>query len=538
MSSSTELAHSVVDELLAHGVREVVLAPGSRSGPLALALYDADKAGALRLHVRVDERTAGFLALGMAKASLRRVPVVTTSGTAVANLHPAVLEAKHSRVRLLAISADRPAALRGTGANQTTNQERIFGEIPYAGLAPGAEPGAEIAGLLEAAAAGPAQLNLEFDEPLITSTLRWREQSGGGPAEKATALLPPAEAVVLAAGKRTVVVAGDNAGPPARILAEAGNWPLFAEPSSGSRTGHNPIGAYRLLLQHSPLAGQIDRVIVFGHPTLSRPVSALLARADLEIIVVGEDLHGFPNKGEHSQLIPAAAVDATDGPRWLETWREQGRLADAAIAAMIDGRDLTGYAIAREVAAAVPPCGLLYVGSSNSIRDLDLVGPPFTVGERRLTLANRGLAGIDGTLSSAIGAALARPSTKAIAYLGDLTFLHDINGLLIGPGEPRPDLTIVVASDDGGSIFATLEQGAPEYAGSFERVYATPTGADISGLCLAFGITHNAVDTCGALAAALTEESTGIRVIEATIGRADRRNLTALLSDAVRDAVS
>src|SRR5665811_575469 len=137
MSSSTELAHSVVDELLAHGVREVVLAPGSRSGPMALALFDADKAGALRLHVRVDERTAGFLALGMAKASRRTVPVVTTSGTAVANLHPAVLEAKHSRVRLLVISADRPEELRGTGANQTTNQERIFGEIPYAGLAPG-----------------------------------------------------------------------------------------------------------------------------------------------------------------------------------------------------------------------------------------------------------------------------------------------------------------------------------------------------------------------------------------------------------------
>src|SRR5674476_1379604 len=123
-----ETRSAFVDELLAHGVREVVLAPGSRSGPLALALYDADKAGALRLHVRVDERTAGFLALGMAKASRRTVPVVTTSGTAVANLHPAVLEAKHSRVRLLVISADRPEALRGTGANQTTNQVRIFGD--------------------------------------------------------------------------------------------------------------------------------------------------------------------------------------------------------------------------------------------------------------------------------------------------------------------------------------------------------------------------------------------------------------------------
>ena len=536
MSSSTQLAHAVIDELLAHGVREVVLAPGSRSGPLALALYDADSAGALRLHVRVDERTAGFLALGMAKASRRTVPVVTTSGTAVANLHPAILEAKHSRVRLLAISADRPAELRGTGANQTTNQVRIFGDIAYAGLAAGTDPHTEVNALLEAAAEGPAQLNLEFDEPLIDHDRR--KQDGGVSAEEAADSSPPSEAVVLASGKRTVVVAGDNAGPPARILAEAGNWPLFAEPSSGARTGHNPIGAYRLVLKNSPLAEQIERVVVYGHPTLSRPISALLARSDVETIVVGEDLHDFPNRGEHAQLISSAVVDAADDPRWLEAWREQGGLADAAIAKVIDTIELTGYAIAREVAAAIPPRGLLYVGSSNSIRDLDLVAAPFAVGERRLTLANRGLAGIDGTLSSAIGAALARSSARAVAYVGDLTFLHDINGLLIGPEEPRPDLTIVVASDDGGGIFATLEQGAPEYAGSFERVYATPTGADISGLCRAFEITHTAVWSSAALAAALAEESTGICVIEAMIRRADRRNLNERLNAAVLDVLT
>ncbi len=153
----------------------------------------------------------------------------------------------------------------------------------------------------------------------------------------------------------------------------------------------------------------------------------------------------------------------------------------AAIDGVLDGT--TPYDVARTINQAVPPGGLLFVGSSNPIRDLDLVARPYPVGERRLIIGNRGLAGIDGTLSSAIGAALARPSSRAIAYVGDLTFLHGSNGLLIGPAEPRPDLTIVVASDDGGSIFSTLEQGAPEYADAFERVYATPTGADIGALC-------------------------------------------------------
>ena len=175
-------------------------------------------------------------------------------------------------------------------------------------------------------------------------------------------------------------------------------------------------------------------------------------------------------------------------PTWLDAWRTADAMASAAID-VAAARDPAGAAleVARAVNAAVPAQGLLVVGSSNPIRDLDLVARPYTVGERRLVIANRGLSGIDGTLSTAIGAALARASSRALAYVGDLTFLHDANALLIGPGEPRPDLTIVVASDDGGSIFATLEQGGPEFADVFERVYATPTGADIGRLCAALG---------------------------------------------------
>jgi 2-succinyl-5-enolpyruvyl-6-hydroxy-3-cyclohexene-1-carboxylate synthase len=181
----------------------------------------------------------------------------------------------------------------------------------------------------------------------------------------------------------------------------------------------------------------------------------------------------------------------------------------------------------------VPPEGLLFVGSSNPIRDLDLVAGPYPVGEHRLILGNRGLAGIDGTVSSAIGAALGRSSSKAIAYVGDLTFLHGSNGLLIGPSEPRPDLTIVVASDDGGSIFSTLEQGAPEYADAFERVYATPTGADIGALCAGFGVPHRTVQPKD-LAAALEEQTTGIRVLEVPVDRLGRQDLSAAIDAAAR----
>jgi 2-succinyl-5-enolpyruvyl-6-hydroxy-3-cyclohexene-1-carboxylate synthase len=188
------------------------------------------------------------------------------------------------------------------------------------------------------------------------------------------------------------------------------------------------------------------------------------------------------------------------------------------------------------VNAAVPPNGLLVVGSSNPIRDLDLVARPYTVGERRFVIGNRGLAGIDGTLSTAVGAAVTREPSRAIAYLGDLTFLHDTNGLLIGPDEPRPDLTVVVASDDGGSIFTTLEQGDPAFAASFERVYATPTGADIGALCAAVGVPHRRLDA-SELGAALEEPVTGIRVLEVPVPRDTRRELGAAINAAVEVAV-
>jgi 2-succinyl-5-enolpyruvyl-6-hydroxy-3-cyclohexene-1-carboxylate synthase len=512
--SATSDARLLIHRLITFGVRDAVLAPGSRSGPLAVGLAEADRTGALRLHVRVDEREAAFLALGLAKASRRLVPVVTTSGTAVANLHPAMLEALHADVRVLAVTADRPARLRGTGANQTTDQRQIFPGVPFADR-------------LDELTGRTQHLNLELDEPLL-EPVEWDFQPLGPPAW--TMSVPQqSEPTTLPLGPRTVVVAGDDARQPARVLARDARWPLLAEPSSGSRNGQALV-AYRQLLAHSALAEEIDRVVSLGHATLTRPVSRLLARTDIPIVHVGSQATFPVPAGPNVTFVDHVEVDGADDGEWLDAWLAADALATAAIDGLTDG---TPYEVARAVSAAVPPGGLLFVGSSSPVRDLDLVARPYPVGEKRLILANRGLAGIDGVLSSAIGAALGRPSSRAIAYVGDLTFLHGSNGLLIGPGEPRPDLTIVVASDDGGSIFTTLEQGAPDYAASFERVFATPTGADIGRLCAGYGIDHRLVPTTG-LAAALAEAVAGIRVLEVPVDRTGRRELDARIAAEVR----
>jgi len=319
------------------------------------------------------------------------------------------------------------------------------------------------------------------------------------------------------------VVAGDDSGRAGRQIAEAGGWPVLAEPSSGSRTGPNALRTYRLLLQ-TELADEIDRVIVTGHPTLSRPVAQLLARPDVEVVSV-RSKGRWPQRPFPVALeVAGVTVIGRDDPVWLDRWRE----ADRDLAGRVDGfvagiPGLSPYAVAAEVAAALPSGGLLWVGASNPVRDLDLMAAPTPVGEHRMVLANRGLAGIDGTLSSAIGATIARNPTRAIAYVGDVTFLHDLTALLQGPDELRPDLTIVVANDDGGSIFSTLEQGAPEYAANFERLFATPHRVDLAALCAAFRVPHWRVDSRAELAHALGNANGGLDVIEATIERGDRR---------------
>ncbi|MEO7745629.1 MAG: 2-succinyl-5-enolpyruvyl-6-hydroxy-3-cyclohexene-1-carboxylic-acid synthase [Actinomycetota bacterium] len=567
MNPSTALATVLVDELVRGGVRHAVLCPGSRSAPLAYALHAADAEGRLTLHVRVDERSAGFVALGLAKAS-GPVVVVTTSGTAVANLHPAVLEADHGGVPLVVVTADRPPELRGTGANQTTDQVRFFGaaaRFAHDLGVPDERPGqvatwrAVVARALAAAtgargtAPGPVQLNVPLREPLVpdlddepTFVEPMDGRSGGRPWVQVAAQQTVAGNPVL--GPRTVVLVGDlpSGGPDwgslAADLADAGGWPLLAEPSSGGAWARALPGGSLLLTcadwvdRHRP-----DAVLVVGRVTLSRAAAALLRHDGTRVEVVSDD-PTWPDPGHRVHRVHplAALVDpmAQGGidPTWHGQWQQaSARVADAA-RPVVEGSWPSSPAVAATVAGALPPGAVLFVGSSNPVRHLDLVAPAGT-----LVVANRGLAGIDGCVSTAAGLALARSalagSAPTYALVGDLTFVHDTGALVVGPHEPQPDLTVVVVNDDGGGIFSLLEPGAPERAEPFDRVFGTAHGTDVQKLCAATGSRHVRVTDVPELVDAVTGPPRGITVVEVAVDRSGHRGLDAALRDAAAAAV-
>ncbi|WP_341361295.1 2-succinyl-5-enolpyruvyl-6-hydroxy-3-cyclohexene-1-carboxylic-acid synthase [Georgenia sp. M64] len=594
MEPSTGTARELVTALVAGGVHDVVLSPGSRSAPLAYALQSAARAGWLTLHVRIDERSAGFVALGLARSGpaardgrrgasgpgrtgtdvaaqdggsdpgLRPVAVVTTSGTAVANLHPAVLEAAHAHVPLVVVSADRPHEMRGTGANQTTDQVGIFAGAPrYSADIPAGTPGGSLLtqvvtrALAAATGArsndpGPVHLNVALRDPLAPAA-PW--VPGPAPAaRRVVAPVGPPPATELSAGPRTVVLAGDGAGPGARVLAEEAGWPLLAEPSSGARSGRNAVGPYRLLLDEARLGRAIERVVVMGHPTLSRPVSRLLARDDVEVVVVAPAGAWTDVAGTATTVVggvrtraelagtSGALAGTTGAPaaaeEWLGRWQRAGELAQAAVDALLDDtRQVDGLVLAQAVAVAsdAPGAPLLVLGSSNTIRDVDLVARPWD--GPVVPLANRGLAGIDGTVSTATGLALGT-GRPVRAVMGDLTFLHDAGGLLRGTLEAEVDLQVVVLNDGGGGIFSTLEHGAPGRAGEFERIFGTPQHADLAALAAGYGAAHSLVGSTRELGQVLRAPVRGRSVVEVRTSRAHLRDRRAAVAEAVRAAIA
>jgi 2-succinyl-5-enolpyruvyl-6-hydroxy-3-cyclohexene-1-carboxylate synthase len=378
---------------------------------------------------------------------------------------------------------------------------------------------------------GPTHVNLQLAEPLLPDRLPVTLPASATPPPAPPRRMryrPDDAGPPLALGPRTVVVAGDDAGPPARFLAQQAEWPLLAEPTSGARTGTHAVRTGRLLLG-TDLGEQVERVVVVGHPTLSRPVTRLISRDDIEVVAVRTAAGYATDPGRVARWVdevPGVARGGDDERAWLAAWRDADRSVGAGLdelaAASEEARPL---AVARAVADAVPPGGLLVIGSSQPVRDLDLMMTPYPAGERRLVLGNRGLAGIDGTVSSAVGAALGRSSSRALAYVGDVTFVHDLTGLVVGPEEPVPDLTIVVANDDGGAIFSTLEQGAAPYAAAFERVFGTPHGVAIGSWCEATGTAYERVDDVDRLAGLLAEQVVGLRVLEVPVDRRSRRAL-------------
>ena len=530
MNPSTAQATVVVDELIRGGVTDAVLCPGSRNAPLAFALQAADSAGRIRLHMRIDERTAGFLAVGLAIASGRPAPVVMTSGTAVANLGPAVLEANYARVPIVVLSANRPYEMLGTGANQTVEQLGLFGTQVRAAISLGlAEDGpaqnsqwrSAVCRVLAAARgtrsgnAGPVHFDIPLREPLVPDIQPVAATPAGrtdGAAWTTTVHATLDVPVEIDLTPDTVVISGHGSG----HRPELAGVPTVAEPTA-------PLHGPPLHPLCLPLL-EPRQAIITGRPTLHRPVSKLLADPTVAVYALTTGPRWPDVSGNVVGTGTRAIVSGAPREAWLQRCE---RLAGKAYSVVREQLAIhpkpTGLHVAAVVSDALYAGDQLLLGASNPVRDAALVAYPKD-GVR--VLSNRGVAGIDGTVSTAVGAAL-NHSGRTIALIGDLTFLHDASGLLIGPGEPRPDdLTIVVANDDGGGIFELLEQGDPQYAGVFERVFGTPHGMDLAALCGAYRIPHESVDPDG-LAARLGAPNHGVRVLEVTTERSGLRELHA-----------
>ncbi len=534
-SPATEFAVALLAQLIGQGVHDIVLCPGARSQALALAAAAWERQGRVRLRVRIDERVAGFLALGIAVETGRPVAVITTSGTAVANLHPAVLEAHHSGIPLILLTADRPVELRGIGSNQTTDQVGLFGSAVrwVRDVAPpvdsaGAASLAEEAYAAAVGLPGPVQLNLSFREPL------------SGPVGALPPIIDSAVATALSVpvrqitnSPRTVVIAGHGAGPDAEALARALGVPLIAEVSSGSRFGPNLVGAYRQLLDDVEFGGRIERAVVFGHPTLTRQVPALLTRPDVVVHVVRGPTADAYNPGHRAASIDGAvthdgpADDSPEGRTWLGSWVHSGRsiLNGDAVAPAVQGESPGDFAreqlavfrepvtrrlLVESVWGVTWPHDRLVLGASRLIREADACVP----GKRIAVHANRGLAGIDGTIATAIGIALSSQDTDGggsgitRVLVGDLTALYDVGALLFGGGEVRPRIQVIVGNDGGGTIFDGLEVAATAPADSFDRVQYTPQSVDLRALAAAYGWDYRVARNRGELDEALAASDT------------------------------
>jgi 2-succinyl-5-enolpyruvyl-6-hydroxy-3-cyclohexene-1-carboxylate synthase len=542
VNPSTAQARVVVDELIRGGVRDVVLCPGSRNAPLAFALQDADRAGRVRLHVRIDERTAGYLAIGLAIAAGTPVCVAMTSGTAVANLGPAVVEANYARVPLIVLSANRPYELLGTGANQTMEQLGYFGTQVRATISLGlAEDAPERMDALNAtwrsatcrvlvaatgarsANAGPVHFDIPLREPLVPDSDPGPAPQGrpGGKPWTYTPQVSFDQPLDIDLGPDTIVIAGHGAGEQPTLAA----LPTVAEPTAPPAA--NPLHPLALPMLRP------QQVIMLGRPTLHRPVSTLLADPSVPVYALTTGPR-WPDVSGNSQATGTRAV-TTGEPNvaWLRRCAELNRHAIAAVRGQLTAHPLTtGLHVAAAVADALRPGDQLVLGASNPVRDAALVG----LNPRGIKVrSNRGVAGIDGTVSTAIGAALAHEGSggRTVALIGDLTFVHDSSGLLIGPTEPVPaNLTIVVSNDNGGGIFELLEQGDPRFSDVSARVFGTPHDVDVGALCRAYHIDSRQIEV-DELGAALDEPAAGLRVLEVKADRSSLRQLHAAIKAAL-----
>ena len=517
LNTSTTLARTIVRQILEAGITDVVISPGSRNAPLSIAFFQAAEQNLIKLHTRIDERTAAFFALGIAKASKRPVPIICTSGTAVANYHPAILEASHSNQPLLVITADRPANLRRTGSNQTTEQARIFGKaVRYFADVSGAAYPMELP--FNSLRTGPVHLNIQFSEPLSPdddsdwlSAVKKREppllsEKGAG--------------TFYTKSTRGVLVIGhDRAGlsvDEVNTFATKLGWPVIAEdPLSFPEA----IPHASIFLTSQSITDELapDTVVVIGRTTLSRPINRIISTArkliviDPRILTVDSDRYA----NQKFTSMPICESPSAD-TEYLARWEKYGERAAKMVA---DLKIWSEQLVAREFAKNLPIGATLFISSSRPIRDIEGFSTPRTGVE---TFANRGLAGIDGNISTALGIASQRSSTYAV--LGDLSFLHDLTGLI---QHEVINLKIFVVDNNGGGIFSTLSHRGVE---GFEEVFGTPHNLDLEKIAAAFGLETSRITNQSELITELAKPVNGISlaVIEVPTREANAENLAAI----------
>lgn len=599
-SQATLLARAVVASLVEAGVKRVVISPGSRNAPLTYALADAAQAGYLQLRVVVDERSAAFVALGASRSDwlheglARPAVAVMTSGSAVANAHPAVVEADAAGVPLIILSADRPHALVNTGASQTTVQTGIFGAATrYQADLGDTNASDAVANQVRRAVAaasgrlsldpGPVHLNVRLAPPLAptapwqvphlepkTYWLRARkpleDQLNGVTVSQVGCRLG------LDPARRGVIVVGDNDDAElahyAAALAHAWRWPLLAEPTSLVRTNANAVAAYSALLaggdgsasgDGAQLSQEIEQLLVVGHPTLTRPIGALLARADIYQVVLTNRARWSDVSGQAAYVTTleqalsslntpdvsagaevgadadaggdaSASADAGAGagvgknapsPLWLQRWLQAGQqqlnatsVTKAAQMALTTWQATSQYE-SHSQSTAIHSDGLessvtLMAASSMTIRYLDARLPAGKQLKKMPgpVVANRGLAGIDGTISTAVGLAWASGQPVRV-IIGDLAAAHDLTGLVKAVTETEVDLQVIVLDDHGGKIFSGLEYGASELSNYFLRFFTTAQQVDFAQAAAAFGAHVSVIDDVDGLQSLLSKTIEG-----------------------------
>ena len=551
---SVDTASAILSSLDVLGVTHVLYCPGSRSAPFAYALEAGSFGGDAR--PILDERGAGFAAVGLARTGALPA-IVVTSGTAVAELAPAVLEASHARLPLLVLSADRPGELRGVGASQATDQSGFFGTHVRASidLEPQEASPSLVGHLARAVAAacgapsgtpGPVQINVAFRDPL--TPVRLASDSG----DEAVAPFVPRPTRVMGAhavparwedvvgpADAGLIVAGEGASSRAREWSEASGFPLLAEPASGAWCGGG-VTPFEQSLVSSPLGREVDAVVVTGGPTLSRPIQALLARPDVRVVVVDAHAPWVDISGNASVVVadlePAREPIRAAQAEWAARVREAARDAGERIESLLaSGSGRTMLDLARSAAASTS--GPLVLGASNPVRAFDLAVPTL---EGRVVHSNRGQAGIDGTIATAVGICLgsgyageaSAPSDERVtAVMGDLTACHDASSLAL-VASTGAHLDIIVADDQGGGIFATLEHGRATSPEAYDRWFGLAQSVDYEALAAAYGVAFARADVPWELESLLARPASGPRLIHAPVERA------AHLYPAVHDVLS